>query len=384
MKISKGMIVYPVLLRALVIAFVYSFVSCEVSNTSKGSQASISNQQEDHKPRSNSGPGGITHTRLFDRDRWLISDSSQLWRTDDGGHTWIQSYIPTYEKGVNFYIRGISFINSNTGFLIDRNKLYSTSDSGDKWTQVSAISAGKDDYFLENCFFIDTLHGWAIGRVWREPTTSEPYPPLYEGAILATEDGGKTWHSQQLSLPKNYLESGTKWSLRNIVFTTAKKGWVVGDSVILWTVDGGITWHPAHIMDKDGVGDYRGITFLNDTFGWVTMKDAADFLITTDAGKKWRAVKGPAPFIGPSIDVTFLTQEHGFATYIHLYETLDGGRSWKLRHIAGRNNETEYRLVHYLQDRTLLVFFFENNKLATAISTDDGQTWNIRASENGK
>ena len=384
MKIdSPRMIIYTVLFQVLVTVFVSSSASCGIRPGPKGSQPSIANQQEGHKSQSYSGPEGVTYVQLLDREHWLISDASKLWRTDDGGLTWLQSYIPTYEKGVNSYIRGLSFISSDAGFLIDRNKLYSTQDGGNKWTYVSAISEGKDDCFLENCFFIDALHGWAVGSVWREPTASEPNPPLYEGAILATIDGGRTWSTQRLSLPKGYPTKGTKWNIDNVFFITDKKGWVIGDGVILWTLDGGISWHPAQIMDKEGVGNYKGIRFLNDTFGWVTTKDAADFLVTTDGGKKWRSVKGPAPFLGPSIDVTFLTQEHGFATYIHLYETFNGGRTWKLREIAG-NNDTEYRYIRHLQDGTLLVFFFENNKLATAISTDDGQTWSIRTYHSGK
>jgi photosystem II stability/assembly factor-like uncharacterized protein len=378
---SKGTIVYPVLLRVLVIALVSSPISCDVRSSPQNSQASSANQHGDDTSRPYSGPEGITHLQLLDLERWLVSDSSQLWRTDDGGHTWIQSYVPTREKGVNSYVRGVSFINSEIGFLIDRDKLYGTNDGGNKWVEVGAISVRKDEYFIENCFFIDVLHGWAVGSAWRGPTASEPNPPLYEGAILATADGGRTWSPQRLSLPKRHPATGSKWSLSNVLFITDKKGWVIGDGVILWTLDGGTAWHPAAVKDKDGVGGYKSISFADDKFGWVAMKDTADYLITTDAGQTWRRADGPAPFLGPSTDLTFLTHEHGFATCIRLYETFDGGRKWKLREIAGRNNETEYRLIRHLQDGTLIVFFFENNKLATAISVDDGQTWNVRTSE---
>ena len=76
--------------------------------------------------------------------------------------------------------------------------------------------------------FVDLSHGWVVGD---------------DGVILATSDGGATWHAQQ---------SGVSARLEHVSFADAGHGWVTGTtfdedynatgSVLLATVDGGATW----------------------------------------------------------------------------------------------------------------------------------------------
>ena len=55
-----------------------------------------------------------------------------------------------------------------------------------------------------------------------------------EGAILATDNGGKTWTTQT---------SGTRAWLISVYFSDASHGWAVGSSgTILATGNGGMTW----------------------------------------------------------------------------------------------------------------------------------------------
>ena len=67
--------------------------------------------------------------------------------------------------------------------------------------------------------FSDVSHGWAVG---------------IGDAILATDNGGKTWTAQT---------SGTQAWLNSVHFSDASHGWTVGfDGAILATDNGGKTW----------------------------------------------------------------------------------------------------------------------------------------------
>src|SRR5205823_14090830 len=84
-----------------------------------------------------------------------------------------------------------------------------------------------DDAALRAVQFVDNgKEGWAVGD---------------EGVILHTIDGGQTWERQA---------TGTRASLRSLVFLTPYVGWVVGREelprgsagVLLFTRDGGEAW----------------------------------------------------------------------------------------------------------------------------------------------
>ena len=88
---------------------------------------------------------------------------------------------------------------------------------------VSGFASAKQKTILEYDLFSISFPteqlGWACGR-W--------------GAVLHTEDGGKSWVKQ---------DSGTDYTLISICFTDPKKGWAVGDGgTIIHTEDGGQTW----------------------------------------------------------------------------------------------------------------------------------------------
>ena len=93
------------------------------------------------------------------------------------------------------------------------------SDDGTKWQQMPTPA----DATLNRIRFVDDTHGWAVG---------------YDGTILATEDGGKTWALQQFD-----AEWGRAYY--DVLFTDTQNGFVLGGNGRLWrTSDGGKTWTP--------------------------------------------------------------------------------------------------------------------------------------------
>jgi photosystem II stability/assembly factor-like uncharacterized protein len=327
-------------------------------------------------------PKSYKYLELLDRNRWLAADFDKLWKTDDGGLTWKQSYSPELKDKVIQYIDGISFINAETGFLISKGNLYRTEDSGTTWNDVGPVKAGEDEYFFENCFFVDSLNGWAVGAMQQQHFVRDHKAP-YVGAVLATQDGGMTWHRQRLDLPNRYFGEGQRWLLRDVFFLDQQTGWAVGDFVILWTENGGRTWNTA----KQG-REYlcKRVRFLDGKFGWATMRDANDILVSNDGGRHWKMLAGPAKFMGTPVEAVFITPEHGFATTSNsnLYETRDGGRSWKPRHTGVCGNKAVYAYIDQAHDGTLIALCRENGSQKNAISADNGITWHSDDQESRK
>jgi photosystem II stability/assembly factor-like uncharacterized protein len=161
-----------------------------------------------------------------------------------------------------------------------------------------------DDLF--SVCFSDEKAGWACGR-W--------------GAVVHTEDGGKTWHRQ---------DSGTDYSLSSICFIDRKKGWAVGNNgTIVHTQDGGMTWKKQESPVKYFLMD---VCFVNAEKGWIAT-ERTHILFTKDGGKTWTVQFSDVDFILKSI--SFSDELNGWAVgeYGYTYHTANGGKTWE--HQAG-------------------------------------------------
>ena len=112
--------------------------------------------------------------------------------------------------------------------------------------------------------FVDSRHGWTVG---------------HDGVILATADGGDSWHSQQ---------SGFELTLRSVEFVDPLAGWAVGHlGLILHTPDGGLTWT---IQGSDvALGqNLIFVRFEDRNNGWIISERGSFSLRTTDSGVTWK------------------------------------------------------------------------------------------------
>jgi photosystem II stability/assembly factor-like uncharacterized protein len=112
--------------------------------------------------------------------------------------------------------------------------------------------------------FVDAEHGWVVDG---------------KGQILATSDGGRTWHVQ-LSGPAN---------IKAVEFLDLQHGWGVGDSGLIHTSDGGehwVTWGNEPLLS---------IQFKDESVGWGIRRDsrsqeggpAGSVVRSMDGGKTW-------------------------------------------------------------------------------------------------
>lgn len=205
--------------------------------------------------------------------------------------------------------------------------------------------------------FAGQLEGWAVGKF---------------GLILHTQDGGKTWKSQ---------ESGTKVDLFAGSFVNEKKGWVVGmDGIMLATEDGGTTWRRLNSAIDNIL---HGVIFLDESLGFVA-GEYSTLLKTENGGKNWEKIEVNWQKLVPSLiekiglmnfhfyDVAFVDRDHGWicGEYGIILFTKDGGKTWSVQ-----NADPDYPQLYKI--------FFPNSNEGWIVgqggallqSKDGGKSW---------
>ena len=181
----------------------------------------------------------------------------------------------------------------------DEAKIVHTEDGGRTW---KTQNSGKGTFYSVN--FPTRLSGWAVGG---------------GGAIWHSGDGGETWGGQT---------SGSTEDLCQIAFVGPESGWVVGDGgTILHTEDGGNTWK----SQKSGTSDsLSSVNFVTRQSGWAAGAKGT-ILHTEDGGSTWKPQNSGT--VREFIGLAFATTSSGWAvgkkgTILH---TEDGGSTWKFQ-----------------------------------------------------
>ena len=169
---------------------------------------------------------------------FAVGANDTILSTKTGGRTWqvVQGGVigAIGDDEATMY-NAIQFLDESTGWIagvhvvpqVSQNSvIQKTVDGGQSW---NAQETGAEDV-LEDIFFLDDKHGWAVGE---------------NGLILHTSNGGDRWTAQI---------SGTEETLRSIRFADKFMGWAVGgdvgQSVIVRTNNGGKNWE---VQDLTGL-----------------------------------------------------------------------------------------------------------------------------------
>lgn len=113
--------------------------------------------------------------------------------------------------------------------------------------------------------------------------------------------------------------------LKDIFFIDAERGWVVGNSGIIYlSLDGGDTWS---IRQSGTISNLTTIHFVNDQRGWVGGENGI-LLKTTDFGNSWQSTITNSEEI--ILDIEFANNDIGwFSDGTGAYRTTNGGATWE-------------------------------------------------------
>lgn len=310
---------------------------------------------------------------------------AQLWRTEDGGATW----LPVFDTPDFKAPTGLTLGANGSGWVVGRQGyLATTTDGGRSWRQVSRdLFADEGGPYLP--LFVDVAHGWLIG-----------------GSVnLHTADGGKTWRRQPLPFD-GHAQRQTAYDFPDAASGWALAHWGRNDYYvgIARTGDGGEHWELITVEDRPAdtdplaeasfPGRAGGLDFFSARNGWVVGSEAYDHegedqvlrglvLHTLDGGRSWIRYRlrrdeypegvvatGPRSAVVVGDRIGDGGEPHGF-----IMSTTDGGMSWSRQDFA----EHELGGIDFSDPRTGWILSRPNGLGADGSfllqTTDGGRTW---------
>jgi photosystem II stability/assembly factor-like uncharacterized protein len=299
-----------------------------------------------------------------------------LLRTVDGGRTWLAGGPPA--------ARAVCFVNAAIGYAVSDDHLFATSDGGRSWERRAALPTGDGEgvgwmscpgstvwlmlnldggagghinyagyrstdggrhlsQVLANSFYPDTPAGVATADAEPGPMVAPDgataielgsSPAAEETSVTITHDAGRTWTTVPL---EGVVDQGSA-----VAFPDGRHGWLAsnrwGRGEILATSDGGRTWHLQ--FPSPAPRPVADISFVSAThgFGLGIAGDSRAVLETLDGGRSWSVVTdlpedgsyvgGPVFGGGKALSFADTTQGWVATASGHLFETIDGGRTW--------------------------------------------------------
>lgn len=224
-------------------------------------------------------------------------------RTSDGGLSWTNTYLSNI-----YYVYDMFFTNTQNGWMVGENNsskgiiLYSN-DGGMNWIEQYTTTY---DASFESIFFIDDMHGWAVGT---------------DPIIRYTTNGGNNWNNINTNVPFA--------SFNDVYFVDLSNGWIVGKNfspyggLILYTPNGGQDWE---IQLNDVEYEFNSVHFIDELNGWA-VGSYGHIFSTFDGGNNWEihsriTGKSPSDIFFTDINNGWIVGDYG--TILH---TNNGGQT---------------------------------------------------------
>ena len=275
-----------------------------------------------------------------DRTGWYGNGLGRLFKTTDGGQTWIKQL-----DRPGTFVRALGFVDERLGFLgnigpgsfpnvTDETALYRTRDGGDTWEPIAL------DGPMKGVCAIDVFKQPFINAGHLDHRVSVRAAGRVGGpAHLATShDGGETWSCEDLS-----AHAG---AILDIKFISAEVGFIAAASDsnvqnsrgrILRTGDGGRTWSPVYQGERPWELIWK-LAFPSAMVGYGTLqsydRDPAAtrryVVKTTDGGLTWSELPLVDNAAVREFGIGFVDEHRGWVGAAPGgFETRDGGASWQ-------------------------------------------------------
>jgi photosystem II stability/assembly factor-like uncharacterized protein len=220
---------------------------------------------------------------VSDQEGWLTTGGSPaaqcnsktiaLWHTTDAGATW--QLLGSNSIAAFQCDEGLSFVDSNRGFLDSWPLIYRTTDSGRTWTGSQPLNPpGFNTGYIVHVGLVRAFGSTLLVSVQRSSASA-----LY---VFRSTDGGATW---------NYLASA-KDPNNNVVFVTASR-WLelIAPGQSVETTDSGASWHPYGSDYSQAAPIAADFVFGDSLVGYGTVRGGINR--TLDGGLHWTSIKTP-------------------------------------------------------------------------------------------
>jgi|GEM_PF-4667242 len=243
------------------------------------------------------------------------------------------------------YVHDLQFLDESKGWMILSGSIVQIKD----FKLLADVIPDAQNTGYRKLFFTNDMHGCAVG---------------YEGSVICTENGGRNWSRSVVA---------KEFNLREVEFSSRSKGWIVGadferqgnSMILLRTTNGGRTWSR---VNQKAEQEIERLEFLSANDGWATRRDNV-FMITSNGGLSWI----PTPYRFANIkDVYFTNKLVGWLLDNQIFETRDGGCSWKLvREFPKTTSPFDFDQIVMLNDRDGFLMSLDQ----VVRTTDGGLTW---------
>lgn len=188
---------------------------------------------------------------IDDREGWAAG-ATGVFHTGDGGMTWTRRDLDADPRIGTISPRALRFVDSRNGFLAGPlGNVWRTRDGGETWVRVSLLFPSKDPGpppTLWGIAFETAARGWLVGD---------------RGTVLRTRDGGETWEAVNVGAGRATLSAisfagADGWIVGYLPDNAAR-------SVVYRTSDGGTTWAVERTLDGE---ELRAVQALDATTAW--------------------------------------------------------------------------------------------------------------------
>ncbi len=324
-------------------------------------------------------PDAVNRNSLYsvqciNSNRAVISGSSEVLITNDGGVSWISVAMIGYP-----ILNDLNFANQNIGAMIGKDAnaqgafILRTTNAGSNWF----IQYNNNSVTLNGIDLSTPTHGVAVGDAgkilmttnggqnWTEQAPPQPYD-IYDvflvdsligytagryGNILKTTDGGISW----TQMYTNFF-----YNLYGIAFSDANNGIAVGDSIkvgvsyglILKTTNGGTTWSnqvldSPLLFDAVNFADNNNWYAVGTSIGSQAMAPRGRIFRSENAGLNWYEQSIPFRSTRSILGISAFDNNNllavGFGGMV--LGTINGGGTTSVHYIESDDTPNSYSLL---------------------------------------
>lgn len=252
----------------------------------------------------------LTDISFINKNQGIVCGSlGFLAKTNDGGKSWTNLNVGVKQTFLS------AFMFDEQNFYTARLGLFSTSNSGNTFSEIGDLSSGSSIFDLK---FYNPAQGLL----------------LRGGEILKSNDHGNTWEEK--------YNTDSFSSLTNLQITSSLVSYASGgtsyDNVnrgeIVKSTDSGQSW----IRTLDSNSNIYSISFISDNIGYY-INAKKELYKTSNGSNSWTKI---ADLPSSPLYICFIDENVGYlSTYEgHILETKDAGLNWKIVY-----NKTSHPIV---------------------------------------